>query len=74
MKFIADIYICLWPLQGTSVNIIVGNHVWLEDPELVWIDGQVNKIKGQEAEIRTSNGKTVRLEYARWCSPFFLHF
>lgn len=47
-------------LQGTPVNIIVGSHVWVEDPELAWIDGQVLKINGQELEIQATNGKKVR--------------
>lgn len=46
-------------LQGTKVNIIVGSHVWAEDPELAWVDGEVVKIKGEEAEIQATNGKTV---------------
>jgi len=41
------------------VNIIVGSHVWIEDPEVSWIDGQVLKIKGKDAEIETTNGKKV---------------
>ncbi|KAG2696674.1 hypothetical protein I3760_07G070000 [Carya illinoinensis] len=45
--------------MGTPVNIIVGSHVWVEDPDLAWIDGQVSKINGQEAEIQTTNGKKV---------------
>ncbi|XP_042517474.1 myosin-9-like [Macadamia integrifolia] len=45
--------------MGTPVNIIVGSHVWVEDPALSWIDGQVSKINGQDAEIQTSNGKKV---------------
>ncbi|TQD92925.1 hypothetical protein C1H46_021405 [Malus baccata] len=44
---------------GTPVNIIVGSHVWVEDSELAWIDGQVSKITGQEAEIESSNGKKM---------------
>lgn len=48
-----------FPLQGTKVNIIVGSHVWAEDPEIAWVDGEVVKIKGEEAEIQASNGKTV---------------
>uniref|UniRef100_F6HZH4 Myosin-11 n=1 Tax=Vitis vinifera TaxID=29760 RepID=F6HZH4_VITVI len=44
---------------GTSVKITVGSHVWVEDSALVWIDGQVSKITGQDAEIQTSNEKTV---------------
>lgn len=46
-------------MQGTPVNIIVGSHVWIEDPEDAWLDGQVSKITGQEAEIEASNGKKV---------------
>ncbi|KAG7021176.1 Myosin-9 [Cucurbita argyrosperma subsp. argyrosperma] len=45
--------------MGTPVNIIVGSHVWIEDPEVAWLDGLVSKITGQEAEIEASNGKKV---------------
>ncbi|XP_010274858.1 PREDICTED: myosin-9-like [Nelumbo nucifera] len=45
--------------MGTSVNIIVGSHVWVEDPAVAWIDGEVLKISGVDAEVRTSNGKMV---------------
>ncbi|PQP93279.1 hypothetical protein Pyn_22805 [Prunus yedoensis var. nudiflora] len=45
--------------MGTPVNIIVGSNVWAEDPELAWIDGQVSKINGQEAEIENTNGKKI---------------
>ncbi|KAF3969569.1 hypothetical protein CMV_006649 [Castanea mollissima] len=44
---------------GTPVNIIVGSHVWVEDPGIAWIDGQVSKINGQEAEIQTTDGRKV---------------
>ncbi|RDX83086.1 Myosin-11, partial [Mucuna pruriens] len=46
-------------LQGTPVNIIVGSHVWVEDPDVSWIDGQVSKIKGNDAEIDATNGQKV---------------
>ncbi|KAL1339994.1 hypothetical protein AAHE18_U084900 [Arachis hypogaea] len=45
--------------MGTPVNIIVGSHVWIEDPDICWIDGQVSKITGKDAEIETTNGKKV---------------
>ncbi|GAB2277611.1 hypothetical protein Dimus_012319 [Dionaea muscipula] len=45
--------------MGTPVNIIVGSHVWVADPTLAWIDGQVVKINREEAEIHVSNGKKV---------------
>lgn len=41
------------------MNIIVGSHVWIEDPDISWVDGQVSKITGQDAEIETTNGKKV---------------
>ncbi|KAL5538691.1 hypothetical protein UlMin_045979 [Ulmus minor] len=40
-------------------NIVLGTHIWVGDPELVWVDGQVVNINGEEAEIETSNGKRV---------------
>ncbi|KAL9320396.1 hypothetical protein ACSQ67_012235 [Phaseolus vulgaris] len=46
-------------LQGTPVNITAGSFVWAEDPEVSWIDGQVSKIKGNDVEIDTTNGKKV---------------
>ncbi|GJN23324.1 hypothetical protein PR202_gb10963 [Eleusine coracana subsp. coracana] len=45
--------------QGTPVNIIVGSHVWLEDPDQAWVDGVVAEIKGGNATIATTNGKTI---------------
>ncbi|GFP96811.1 myosin-11 [Phtheirospermum japonicum] len=46
-------------MQGTPVNIIVGSHVWAEDPDVAWIDGTVTKINGKEVEVKTSNGKQI---------------
>ncbi|GER57807.1 myosin family protein [Striga asiatica] len=46
-------------IQGTPVNIIVGSHVWAEDPELAWIEGEVAEIKGSDAVILTTTGKTI---------------
>ncbi|KAJ8494164.1 hypothetical protein OPV22_015885 [Ensete ventricosum] len=40
-------------------NIIVGSHVWVEDPVLAWVDGEVFKINGNEVHAHTTNGKTV---------------
>ncbi|KAK7243670.1 hypothetical protein RIF29_38478 [Crotalaria pallida] len=48
--------------MGTPVNIIVGSQVWVEDPEIAWIDGEVTAINGKNATIITSNGKTVVAE------------
>ncbi|RWW70402.1 hypothetical protein BHE74_00021926, partial [Ensete ventricosum] len=43
---------------GTPVNIIVGSQVWVEDTEAAWIDGEVTAIKGGNATIVTTDGKT----------------
>lgn len=49
-------------MQGTPVNIIAGSHVWVQDPQVCWIDGQVSKIiKGNDAEIEATNGNKVNL-------------
>lgn len=46
-------------LQVAPVNIIVGSHVWIEDPGVAWIDGEVVKINGEEVHVQATNGKTV---------------
>ncbi|MED6186014.1 hypothetical protein PIB30_062642 [Stylosanthes scabra] len=46
-------------LQSAAVNIIVGSHVWIEDPVQAWIAGEVSKINGEEVHVRTAEGKTV---------------
>ncbi|XP_077239309.1 myosin-9-like isoform X2 [Tasmannia lanceolata] len=51
--------------MATTVNIIVGSHVWVEDPALAWIDGHVSKIHREEAEIQTTNGKTVTVNLSK---------
>ncbi|KAI9077942.1 hypothetical protein K1719_040071 [Acacia pycnantha] len=51
--------------MGTPVNIIVGSHVWIEDPDVAWIDGQVTKINGKDAEIETTNGKKVSAKLSK---------
>ncbi|KAL7113060.1 hypothetical protein ACP275_04G039700 [Erythranthe tilingii] len=45
--------------MSTPVNIIVGSHVWVEDPDVAWVDGQVTKITGQDVEVQTSKGNKV---------------
>ncbi|GJN17885.1 hypothetical protein PR202_gb04991 [Eleusine coracana subsp. coracana] len=41
------------------LNIVRGSHVWVEDKDLAWVDGEVFQIDGQNAHIRTTKGKTV---------------
>lgn len=45
--------------MATPGNIAVGTHVWVEDPIMAWIDGEVLQIKGHDIHVRTINGKTI---------------
>ncbi|KAJ7977279.1 Myosin [Quillaja saponaria] len=45
--------------MGLTENIVVDSPIWVGDADLVWIDGQVLNINGEEAEIQTSDGKKV---------------
>lgn len=48
-------------------DINEGSHVWVRDCELTWIDGIVTSVDGAEAQIQTSDDKTV-------IQNLFLHF
>ncbi|PKA59009.1 hypothetical protein AXF42_Ash001102 [Apostasia shenzhenica] len=52
-------------LQATPVNIVVGSHVWIEDPILAWMDGEVSKIHGHDIHVKTTNGKMVVANVAK---------
>ncbi|XP_074586758.1 myosin-8-like [Curcuma longa] len=45
--------------MASKSSVAVGSQVWVEDPDVAWIDGQVLEIKGDEIKISCSNGKTV---------------
>ncbi|XP_042050999.1 myosin-17-like [Salvia splendens] len=51
--------------MASLVNIIVGSHVWVEDPALAWIDGEVIRIDGQDVHVQTTNGKKVVANIAK---------
>ncbi|KAL3812396.1 hypothetical protein ACJIZ3_013664 [Penstemon smallii] len=42
-----------------SASIAVGSHVWVEDPEVAWIDGEVVELNGKEIEVVCTSGKRV---------------
>ncbi|XP_022758363.1 myosin-16 isoform X2 [Durio zibethinus] len=48
-----------------SQDINVGSHIWVEDPELAWIDGIVINTNGAEAEIQTSDVRTVTAKLSK---------
>ncbi|PIN26506.1 Myosin class V heavy chain [Handroanthus impetiginosus] len=45
--------------MASPVNIIIGSHVWVEDPALAWLDGQVNRIDGPGVHVQITNGKKI---------------
>ncbi|KAK4351679.1 hypothetical protein RND71_030992 [Anisodus tanguticus] len=51
--------------ESTPVNIIVGSHVWIEDQNIAWIDGQVSQINGQDVQVQTSDGRTVTVNLSK---------
>ena len=38
---------------------MVGSHVWVEDPDEAWIDGEVVEVNDEEIKISCTSGKTV---------------
>eukprot|EP00258_Populus_trichocarpa_P035710 XP_024451729.1 myosin-9 isoform X3 [Populus trichocarpa] len=51
--------------MGMPANVEIGSHVWVEDPEVAWIDGIVINIEQDEVEVQTSDGKTVAVSSSR---------
>ncbi|CAO2839829.1 unnamed protein product [Amaranthus hypochondriacus] len=45
--------------MAASVTLAVGSLVWVEDPDDVWIDGEVVEIKGENLKVVCTSGKTV---------------
>ncbi|XP_074572170.1 myosin-6-like [Curcuma longa] len=45
--------------MASKFSIVVGSQVWVEDPDLAWIDGEVLEAKGDEIKICCTSGKTV---------------
>lgn len=45
--------------MATPANIEVGSQVWVEDPEVAWIDGEVSEVKGDNVTVSCSSGKTI---------------
>ncbi|OAY34689.1 myosin-6 isoform X2 [Manihot esculenta] len=45
--------------MAAGVGLVVGSHVWLEDPVEAWVDGEVVEIKGGDIKVLCTSGKTV---------------
>ncbi|XP_047334223.1 myosin-6 [Impatiens glandulifera] len=42
-----------------SASLGVGSLVWIEDPEVAWIDGEVVEVHGDDLKVLCTSGKTV---------------
>ncbi|KAL8494435.1 hypothetical protein ACS0TY_025301 [Phlomoides rotata] len=42
-----------------SVALAVGALVWVEDPDVAWIDGEVIAVNGQDIKVLCTSGKTI---------------
>ncbi|KAG6732379.1 hypothetical protein I3842_01G174300 [Carya illinoinensis] len=42
-----------------QANLMVGSHVWMLDPEVAWMDGEVIEVNGEDLEISCTSGRTV---------------
>ncbi|CAN1131393.1 XI-2 [Linum perenne] len=48
--------------MAATVSLAVGSHVWVEDPDTAWIDGEVVSIKGEDVKVLCTSGKTVSVK------------
>nr|CAB3448335.1 unnamed protein product [Digitaria exilis] len=46
-------------VMAAQASIAVGSQVWVEDPDVAWIDGEVIKVSGDTVTVKCSNEKTV---------------
>ncbi|OWM87089.1 hypothetical protein CDL15_Pgr026328 [Punica granatum] len=44
---------------ASAANFAVGSLLWVEDPEVAWIDGEVVEVEGDEIKINCSSGNLV---------------
>ncbi|XP_042045753.1 myosin-6-like [Salvia splendens] len=42
-----------------GAKIAVGSHVWVEDPDESWLDGEVVQVNGQQITVNCTSGKTA---------------
>ncbi|GLU08795.1 hypothetical protein SLE2022_256840 [Rubroshorea leprosula] len=46
-------------IRKMVASVVVGSLVWAEDPEVAWIDGEVEEVNGEEITINCTNEKKV---------------
>ncbi|XP_042483036.1 myosin-6-like [Macadamia integrifolia] len=45
--------------MAAPVNIVAGSFVWVEDPDVAWMDGEVLDVNGEDIKVSCTSGKTV---------------
>ncbi|XP_019705642.1 myosin-6 isoform X2 [Elaeis guineensis] len=45
--------------MAATVHIEVGSQVWVEDPDIAWIDGEVVEVHGDRIKVNCTSGKMV---------------
>ncbi|KAG6495722.1 hypothetical protein ZIOFF_043548 [Zingiber officinale] len=53
-----------FPSQARKFSVAVGSQVWVEDPDVAWIDGEVLEVKASEIKIRCTTRRTSHMEDA----------
>ena len=53
-------------LQAAQASVAVGSQVWVEDPDVAWIDGEVIKVNGDTVTVKCSNEKMVCCFWQVW--------
>lgn len=64
-NYMLDVLMMFLVLQAAQVNFVVGSHVWIEDPEVAWIDGEILEVNGEEIKVDCTSGKTVSVCFDR---------
>ncbi|KAG0458638.1 hypothetical protein HPP92_021766 [Vanilla planifolia] len=48
--------------MATQHRLAVGSHVWVEDADVAWIDGEVLEVSGDDITVCCTTGKTVSVK------------
>ncbi|GAB2281725.1 hypothetical protein Dimus_016294 [Dionaea muscipula] len=59
MNMMITSYKAFLDVQATPVKLLMGSLVWLEDPEVAWMDGEVLEVNGQEIKVSCTNQKII---------------
>lgn len=54
-------------LQAASVSLGAGSLVWVQDPDVAWIDGEVLEVNGSDVKVLCTSGKTVSEHMGFFC-------